>query len=131
MPSNGNGSLHQTSAFGSTGKANEDQLADDDDEASSVGLTTAALGAPSSRASSVETSGTQGTEKKGARSARQRATDGKKAREEADRIATAQVEAEANAVAGQREADRQRSQMDDELLANGKKGERLDYLRTC
>ena len=127
MPSNGNGSVHQASAFGSTGEENEDQLADDDVVASWVGLATPALGAPSSRASSVETSGTQGTEKKSARSARQRATDGKKARDEADRRATAQAEAEANAVAGQREADRQRSQMDDELLANGKKGERLDY----
>lgn len=125
-PTNGNSNGHSTRAPDSVMLVDEDdeedQLADDEDLAtSSVGLVTPNLGGRSSRASSVTSfSG----EALGAKSARQIAADEKKVAEQAKAVEAAKArEVFKVKNAGRREADKQRLELDEQIKANGKKGE--------
>ncbi|ORY78029.1 hypothetical protein BCR35DRAFT_353018 [Leucosporidium creatinivorum] len=121
---NGNGHDHSTRAPDSDMLVNEDdeedQLADDDDLAtSSVGLVTPALGGRSSRASSVTSFSGKAM---GAKSARQLAADEKKLADQAKAVEAAKAREVAKAKnAGRREADKQRLELDEQIKANGKK----------
>lgn len=95
-----------------------------DDDLSSVGLATPVLGASSSRASSVDTNA---TERVGAKSKRQGLAGERKAQELAKQAEAARARAAIAASAELGDADKLKAEIDDQILANSKKGESLCF----
>lgn len=120
-PANSNGNGHSNRMLVDEDDE-EDQLADDEDLAtSSVGLVTPVLGDRSSRASSVTSFSGEAT---GVKSARQIAADEKKVADQAKVVEAAKAREVVKAKnAGRREVDKQRLELDEQIKANGKKGE--------